>query len=92
MKTPHVHERSILTEAAFTLTNEAGEQVEVHREMMIWRNVGGELFVAVTEPDPAEPEGNVLSAASIPVPDAVAGVFDELFALITDPATGGVKA
>jgi hypothetical protein len=86
------HERSISTEAAFTLTNEAGEHVEVRRDLVIWENAGGEWFVAVTEPDPMQPEGDALAGDTISVPDEAAGVFDDLFTRIADPSRLGSRA
>jgi hypothetical protein len=87
----HDHERSISTEAAFTLTNEAGEHVEVRRDLLIWENAGGEWFVAVSEPNQDDPEGDALAGNMISVPNEAAGVFDDLFTRIADPARLGAR-
>ena len=86
----HEHERSIGTEAVFTLTNEVGEHVEVHRDLLIWENAGGEWFVAVTEPNQDDPERDTLAGEMISIPNEAAGVFDDLFTRIADPARLGV--
>jgi hypothetical protein len=87
----HDHERSISTEATFTLTNEVGEHVEVRRDLLIWENAGGEWFVAVTEPNQDDPEGDVLAGDMIAVPDEAAVVFDDLFTRIADPSRLGTR-
>ncbi len=87
----HDHERSISTEAAFTVRNEAGERVEVHRDLLIWETAGGEWFVAVTEPNQDDPEGDALAGDMISVPDEAAGVFDDLFTRIADPVRLGTR-
>ncbi len=83
------HERSISIEGTFTVIDHDGRQVEVRRELVILENADAEWSILVTEPDPAQPEGDVLASALLAIPSEASPVFDAIFAMIAVPATGG---
>ena len=85
------HERSILTVGTFTVTDAVGQESNVYREPALIETHEGGWLIRVGEPDATDdPEGELVFSGMIRVPDDAASAFDELFALIADPAT--VKA
>lgn len=86
------HERSILTEATFRITNHDGQQVEVRRDLLIWENTDAEWFISVGEPDATDdPEGELVASGMIRVPVEAWATLDDLFTLVADPAVVGAR-
>lgn len=83
--------RTIITTAHFTLTDTSGQKSNVYRDLALVEKGDGGWLVTAGEPDATDsPEGELVSSGMISVPVEAASAFDELFALIADPAT--VKA
>ena len=83
--------RTISTTAHFTVTDAAGQESSVYRELTLIEKQEDGWMLVVTEPNQDDPEGDVLSGGTIEVPDEAAGVFDDLFTRIADPVRLGVR-
>ena len=78
--------------STYNSTDHDSQQAEARRDLSLWENTDGQWFVHVGEPDAADdPEGEYVSSAMIAVPDEAAGVFDDLFTRIADPARLGAR-
>ena len=82
--------RSINTVGHLDVTDAAGQESSVYRELTLFEEDEGGWFVAVTEPNQDDPEGDVLAGDLISIPNEAAGVFDDLFTRIADPSRLGV--